>query len=70
MGRILPKESQLIFPKSSGAMNSTAVVSPKRVAITIQKADVKQKLRAVLCSSGKVLSDEAIRSCSPYLSRQ
>jgi hypothetical protein len=66
MGRILPKDSQLMFPKSSGAINCIAVVIPNRVAMTIQKADVRQNPRAVLCSSGKVFVDEAIKGGSPY----
>lgn len=65
MGRILPKDSQLMFPKSSGAINCIAVVSPNRVAIAIQKADVRQNPRAVLCSSGKVFVDEAIKGEFP-----
>jgi hypothetical protein len=49
-----------MFPKRSGAMNSIAVVSPTRVPITNQTAEVMQKPLAVLWICGKAFVVVAI----------
>ena len=60
MGRSRPKTIQGMFPKKSGAAIWVASISPAKVPITNQKAELKKQLRRSVWFILKKLQDTSL----------